>query len=470
MGTFAGYYGKMNIPAEKRPELAERMLKLFFQGGMMNLESVKVMDTEIELLCLPETNDQNCVVATYNYFEDDWWEGVGYNVETGRIWSNKIGWRHFSRVTQAAYVLAEFYSDTFMITEVDGKVVYAGEIIAWLNHLFDEAYTNVRSKNLWEIYNKLLPDHVRHQDLLDITRPDDVACYPLFEFLNYLCVSNFDHFLKVISENSTPAKDEEKSIGIIDGVLVLRTALKRIIEQSEEQEVKLARLKRILTLKAIKDADETAEESYFAFAFASKLLSKEIVLYFIAEMFELDFWKLLEEMEPLVADKKSPFEQERESFLVIPPENTAEFLCRTDDDRAFFWTTDGDVKFSDEMEAWMADLKGELEDILAVEGNLIDPANFFMTFLKTLEQANKTYRRVYAFSSMFQEFIGKAGQREYQAAVILLQRLLKRHEDEAEALGKAYWSHELDLPGRQNIKRYLAVLANIELRQRVFGF
>ena len=165
MGTFAGYYGEMSIPEKKRPEFAERMPKLFTQGGMMNLDSVKVMDVEVELLCLPKIDEKGNIVATYNYFEDDWWEGAGYNTETGRMWSNKIGWRHFNRVTQAAYVLAEFYSDAFMVAEVDGRVTYAGEILAWLNHLFEERYTNVRSKSLWKIY-KLLPDYMRDHGCL----------------------------------------------------------------------------------------------------------------------------------------------------------------------------------------------------------------------------------------------------------------------------------------------------------------
>ena len=48
--------------------------------------------------------------------------------------------------------------------------------------------------------------------------------------------------------------------------------------------------------------------------------------------------------------------------------------------------------------------------------------------------------------------------------------LLKRYESEAETLEKARWSSELDLPGRQNIKRYLAILANVELRGQALGF
>ena len=105
----------------------------------------------------------------------------------------------------------------------------------------------------------------------------------------------------------------------------------------------------------------------------------------------------------------------------------------------------------------MSGLNEEMKEILATEGTLIAPGDFFMTFLKTLEDANTSYRRVYAFSSMFQEFIGNASQREFQAAVILLQRLLKRYEAEIQLLKNARWPSEWNLPGRRNIKRYLSL-------------
>ena len=467
MGAFAGYFGELYVPEERRQELSERILVLFTQGGMMTLEQIKVMDTATELICLPEINEKKDIVATYNYFEDDWWEGIGFNTETGSIWSNKIGCRQFNYVTQAAYVLLEFYSDAFMVAEVDGRVVYAGEIIAWLNHLFGEIYTNVRCKDLWKIY-KLLPEGSRKYDLLKLAISGQEDAQSAFGTFNYLSISSPELFYKSIaeSEQSEPPADKFDPMSTIR---MLRSALKRIKDQTNDPEAELAYLKELLVLRTLRGI-EFPENKYLVFAFSALLISCDLVLFLVAETFELDFWKLLEEMEPLVADKKPLLENKMIPFPVIPPEGTAEFLCCSDDDRAFFWTIDGDVKFSAKMQEWMADLKDELEEILTVEETLIDPANFFMTFLKTLEDVNRSYRRIYAFSSMFQEFIGNAANRKYQAAVILLQRLQERHGSEVETLKNARWPYELDSPGRRNIKRYLAILANTELRQHTFGF
>lgn len=354
-----------------------------------------------------------------------------------------------------------------MVAEVDGRVTYAGEILAWLNHLFEERYTNVRSKSLWKIY-KLLPDYARDQELFDIVVPGQENCLSTFGYLNYICIADLEFFDKGVAEVEKTEPSGGK-FNPVDTIQRLRCVLKTIKEQTTAPEAELRYLKELIMLRSLKDV-EFPDNNYLVFAFCAILISYEMVLFFVAKTFKLDFWQLLEEMEPLVADKKPALEDEGEPFPAIPPEDTAEFLHCSDDDRAFFWTADGDVEFSDEMQEWMAGLKEELEEILAAEGNIIEPADFFMVFLRTLEKVNETYRRVYAFSSMFQEFIGKAGQREYQAAVILLQRLLKRYEGEAETLKNAHWSYELDLPGRQNMKRYLAILANVELRQHVFGF
>lgn len=343
----AGYYGELNVPKGKRKNLAERELVLFTQGGMMNWDSIRALGTEINLLEFPRVGERNEIAAIYNYFEDARWDGVGFDVEAACLYSGKNGTMQFDRVTRAAYVLAEFYSDTLAITASNTKVTDVTKEIGWINYLFGESYTNVKRNNLCELH-RLVPEGRREQALSEL-------------------------------------------LG------------------SGQQELRVA-------------------------------------------------------CDPLLPDSQ------KKRLPIIPPVKTSEFLNCSDDDRAFWWTADGDVTFSENMEQWMADLSEEMEEILATEGDIIAPGDFFMTFLKTLNEANHSYRRVYAFSTMFQEFVGNAARREYQAAVVLLQRLLKRYEEEIPVLEEARWPSEFKLPGRKKIKKYLAILANTELRQCVFGF
>lgn len=189
MGTFAGYFGSLHIPEERRAEFAERMRKLFIQGGMMTLEPVNMLGITVEVMTPPLCSENSLCFVDYNYFEDDQWEGTGFNAEAAPteniVWSHKIGTRQFNWVTVAAYVLAEFYSDSFMVAEMDGLVVNAVEYIGWINHLFHETYTNARVKSLWNIY-KLLPDHARYRKLERLMREEDLKSLSYVGFLTYM--------------------------------------------------------------------------------------------------------------------------------------------------------------------------------------------------------------------------------------------------------------------------------------------
>ena len=51
MGTFMGYKGRMAVPDDKRELFTEQMMKVFYYGGMMSFDDVKLYGHEISLLC-----------------------------------------------------------------------------------------------------------------------------------------------------------------------------------------------------------------------------------------------------------------------------------------------------------------------------------------------------------------------------------------------------------------------------------
>ena len=42
MGTFMGYKGRMAVPDDKRELFTEQMMKVFYYGGMMSFDDVKL--------------------------------------------------------------------------------------------------------------------------------------------------------------------------------------------------------------------------------------------------------------------------------------------------------------------------------------------------------------------------------------------------------------------------------------------
>ena len=108
---------------------------------------------------------------------------------------------------------------------------------------------------------------------------------------------------------------------------------------------------------------------------------------------------------------------------------------------AYYWRSDGKVQFSDEMTAWMQSLCAELDGIT----DTILPEKFLQAMVDAIAGAGN-----YAFRDMFYEFIARQAEPRVQAAVLLLEQLAER--------------------GEPNIRRYLAILGNPALREKVFGF
>ena len=99
------------------------------------------------------------------------------------------------------------------------------------------------------------------------------------------------------------------------------------------------------------------------------------------------------------------------------------------------------MQFSDEMTAWMQSLHVELDGIT----DTIQPERFLQTMADAIAGAGS-----YVFRDMFYGFIARQAEPRVQAAVLLLDRLAER--------------------GEPNVRRYLAILGNPALREKVFGF
>ena len=140
MGVFIGYFGTYSVPEEKRAELAERVLTVVRQGGMMERNWVEMFGLSLPLIGPPQPKKDGSFSYHYNYFSDELWEDAGYNAAEGRPWSNKVSTRLFGDIEQAVYILCEFYSETFCIAHWDGPIQDGRRYIGWFNYLFDETY------------------------------------------------------------------------------------------------------------------------------------------------------------------------------------------------------------------------------------------------------------------------------------------------------------------------------------------
>lgn len=442
----------------------------------MRQDVIRLFGSELVLLHPPEYDKDGRLLISFNYFEEESWEDAGYDAENSVLFSGKIGGKHFHRVICAAYVLMEFYSETFGMAAVDGHVLNACEPIAWLNHLFHENYTNARAWDLWRVY-KLLPEDSsgREDDLFHLLAPGEIHATSNVGFLKYMYIAHraeLEQELALLED--TQAGQPEHSFSIFYSCKLLHRSLEAMQNTQTFQAAEvLERCKTILLTQVPLVWNITRDSAENLFALAAKLLPWEITVKFMADAFELEFQDLYDELEPLLKDQKAVFNDDFfadsiQNFTPIEPLHTASFLHCTDDDRVWFWRENGNVSFSLEMEAWLSELAVEFQTILTPPEPLLNSCDFLRQFWELLQQINERFHPLYCFASTFYEFIYNPYRREYQAAVLLLRKLAERSPDNS--TGECPDQLTQSISQRQTVKRYLALLSNSGLRKRTLGF
>lgn len=455
--------------------MKERMQKLLTAGGMMDYETVEILGYKLDVLRPPAyrkvksgfgSEEKEKLLVVYNYFEDDWWEWASYDPVNGTLRSNKVGGSFFAKIVYAAYILLEFYSDTFMISHQDGEIVYKGITVGWLNYLFGESYTHERTSDFVRIH-RLLPEHRRDTEFkLKIN-----ICASVKAGLTYIGFTSYQKCFEHVGDvngNSSP-NESWKFFTWIAAMYYALTDIKSAVGSSDEE--KLAYLKELIKADGTCSEYRQPSNQHSLFAQAASMLPLAVTSKVIADIFGLNVWDLLDEMAPLMETHIPLFFKDipdRPKILDAVP--TEEYLGIPDEDRLFYWTPDGDVRISDETEAWFAELRAEYDEILSGEEQLIAPKEFLGALLSLMKRLQTDYCRVYFFKDLFDEFAVSGTSRNVQAAAIQLQRLTDRYAGEIEELQNTSWPCEWRTPGRLTIKRYVALLANNELRLRVLGF
>ena len=446
MGTFLGYFGDKTIPEDKREEFNQRVLTILDQGGIMDQEMICLLGRRLWLLTPPQAMPGlDTILFCYNYFEHDTWETGGYNPLLCSFSTNKVGWRQFNRVCSAVYVLYEFYTQTFGIASEDAHVFDAREIIGWLNHLFGSGYDNSRISNPWRIY-QLLPDYRQDDNLL--TLPNEGVTMDPLGVLTYLTVTrhiNAEGWQRVMELSSDAPHTIPDCIRRVDRALAKLTA--------EDKVPDLNKLEQLMNSLKTRDLDLLTDDAQTCFAVMAVMLPVEIAAKLLADAFSQDFESLLEEMRPFDWDGASAW-----NFEGLPPSkpvapvDTNDFLGCSDDDRIPWWTPDGDIHFSDEMNTWLAQCRSELE-AMARDGATLNRSELPALLVRTLDDLEKRTPAEYAFREMFYDFMAHAESPMVQAAVRFLHRMSEQGQ-------------EINVP----LRRYLAVLGNLSLREKAFGF
>ena len=439
MGTFAEYIGTMDIPENRRAEYARQMLRLLHAGGMMSVDEAGLFGHRIRLLYPPELDETGHAGGCYNYFENDFWESWGLNADKGTFSSNKLGGGAFCTAILAGYVLTALHSRSYGIVTVDGSYVCERRFIGWTNGVLGTQYTNQRATQLWEIEKLLHKDGCEeyNKDLTGLIHDVPTVSADLEQVESYIAACFFEEFYEDMSAEAEDAAVYRKEDAI--GVHNCFAHLKKTLSALHECGGTLEEAKKYLIMPMDERSAVIDEQGGNTLAFSYCFVSPALAVAMTAREFGVDFWALWDELgADIPSVERFPAPQ---PCPPVEPVSTQELFGVAPDDMAYYWRSDGKVQFSDEMAAWMQSLRAELDGVT----DTIQPEKFLQTMVDAIAGAGS-----YAFRDMFYGFIARQAEPKVQAAVLLLGRLAER--------------------GEPNVRRYLEILGNPALREKVFGF
>ena len=180
-------------------------------------------------------------------------------------------------------------------------------------------------------------------------------------------------------------------------------------------------------------------------------LPRQIVVKAVAEIYHRDFWELWEQVKEGYIYH---FYREvaGEGQKAIEPIPTDVYLNLTPEDKLFCLPPEEMETLSPETRAWLGELKIRFDEALHAPKPWPDGLSFQRSMMETLSAARAHDARSRAFRDMFYEFLANWEQPAYQSMWKLFEKMAAKEGTES-----------------SRPRQYLALLANLPLRQAVFG-
>lgn len=491
MGTFIrGVDKSKGIPKEKQDEFRERIKILFQEGGMMKVQWQSLFDKTIVTISPVEYEEENYIDFTYNYFEDREWENAGFNGDTCQVYSNKVGWSYFNFVMRTAYVLQGLYSDGDFVT-FENKPLIGEEkyCIEWINDLFDEHYS---WKN-WDIIK--VCDLVKYDDNDEefrLYREKYIGMgYGYDPFVSWFEAYAVQYGIDEM-EKYDADRDRDKADKLIEYTLKNREAVKEFKESSSEDEDKQVEiLIGIINQYINNDYDFSEKYNMSVFQFIVSLMlmnSSNLALQSISEVYGIDFIKLyhrLDHHERVIVSGMNDI------LYSVPPYSFFETFDIQPENMIYFWKEDKNISISPYLESWFQELKTIYDKYIQETVKVEHP---IMWIIDLLDYAENNYCQIYAFTDCLKETFENINDQKYLVLWKIFEDMIydktmyqngsvifRSEENEYSKWDGLYrrrlnenWSF---MPrdkkwnsSRLKLRGYLALIANKELRNKVFGF
>ena len=502
MGTFGGYSGPEIISVDKIEEFSNAVSKILYYGGMMHLRNVEMYSKKIILLDPVTIKTGEDVDFYYNYFEEDSWENAGYIYGRQHFYTNKIGSNEFNYVVTAVRCLYELYDEGVGLADINDEIVSSAYYTGWINHLLDADFSINRRFNLWEVVESYAFEHLEYNDE-PIQSRHLMGIIPSY-LMQYAGGVDLTDLLYI--DNGTEALCEaEVMAGTYPAdVLKCKKAIEGAVEKCGAEEAYSLILEMLKKEYSVRESG--CQEYIQTLAECSLSIHARTILYLTCELLDKHFWVEWKSVKDEVYNDEKMPKYASDELLSYRKEGrerpirkikTSEFLKNdgyftfygtpdelkgypnyyiSDADRLFWWDGSDEVEINDETEKWLNKRVEEYKEALKGTPDECDTQQFVKKLIDLLFDVESRYKRVFAFQDMFYEFIANGSKKEYRAAVEVLRKLYDDNAEAGKIIEKVRGSWDLASKnvtcnrGRMNMRRYLALLANVELRKKYLGF
>ena len=418
-------------------------------AGLFETRHMRAYDEDFDLLCYPDCQKET-VCFDYSYFEGAQYEKITVNCRTGDIHSGYTGFKQFGAAVRALAVLAKSYSNSFFCNDNQSGF----KEMRWLSYVLDKPLTLPCHTTIWDVYERYVRDNGVNQtisamDFLNSYEGDETNIDEITTIVYVNDVISDDYVEKCV--NDQESTDRASYAFWVRSMARFLWLAKQNSEKSESE--LLDRYMRLLhnvsniRAQIAAGVDVSPVKEMFA------TLAPPVTIKLIATIYNLDFWPLWRENRDSIGVTSSIFYNNSaidntmdDQNVFFDPITTEEFFGVNSEERLFWWREDGDVVIDSKTRKWLDDMVEQHRTHVETMDDEFSAIEWHERLVKFLGKHND---KIKMFDATYCDFLNSFFKKEYRAWVEMMEVLAESDISEC--------------------RRLIAVLANNELRIKVFG-
>ena len=444
-------YGNRTIPKEKIENFIMDLGRVVDQAGLFATRHMRVYGEEFDLLCVSDYQ-KDTLTIDYSYFENEVHEKVTIDFDTGGIQSDFIGSGQFGVAVQALSMLAELYCETLCISYNCDEIVQSDKL-RWLSHVLHRTLILQCYNKIWDVYERFMCDNADNARLSATdffnNYSGDGANFDDINTIMYINDVINDDYIKYCANIKEPTDKSSYDYWVRAMARFLWLA-KRDSAKSESELISRY-MKLLYKVSEIRD-DIIAGKEVGPVKELFATVAPPITVKLIATIYGLDFWQLWRDHKESIGvtssifyDGSTEYKTEDEASH-LEPITTEEFFGVSSENRLYWWKQDGDVIISDKTQRWFDQMAEQHKAHCETMDDEFSAVEWHERLVKFLGKHKDVIKM---FDTLYCDFLNSFHKKAYRAWIEMMEVLAESDISEC--------------------RRLIAVLANTELRLKVFG-